>query len=154
MLQSQGLSDLNFPISSTHSSIPLLWQMQHQNPCQQPNFVFSASAWKYITWYILGGIPCHFWVLSPPSHRPGVLVATANIYEELTEQEPPALHCEAAALSQCSFKKCCSPIKWCWQMRSEDIYQPTVTKSYWSSSIAVQRCGSHLNSNTHSACSK
>ena len=69
MLQSQGLSDLNFPISSTHSSIPLLQQVLHL----RNQILSSLFHWKYITRYILGGIPCHFWVLSPPSHS-GCLV--------------------------------------------------------------------------------
>ena len=44
-------------------------------PSQQPRFVYFVSAWKYITQYMLGGIPCHFWVLSPPLHWTGVSVA-------------------------------------------------------------------------------
>ena len=38
MLTSQGLNDLIFPISTTHSSIPLL----QRATSQQPNFVSSV----------------------------------------------------------------------------------------------------------------
>ena len=69
MLASQGLSDLLFPISSTHSSIPLLRSIGA--PSQQPTFVFSFSLKIHHMVHNR-----HFWVLSPPPHRPRILVAT------------------------------------------------------------------------------
>ena len=32
------------------------------------------------SWHKLGGIPCHFWVISPPSHWTGISVALQKIF--------------------------------------------------------------------------
>ena len=56
--QTEGLSDLFIP------QFPLL----QQSISATTLLIYFVSAWKYITQYMLGGIPCHFWVLSPPSH--------------------------------------------------------------------------------------